>query len=364
VTATALDWFCSYLSGRTQQVDINGTLSDRLDISYGVLQGSILGPLLFLCYINDIYTATNLATFLFADDTTCLAEHNDLNELVKFVNVELKKLANWLRANKMAINISKTNFMIFHTKGKKVNLNDTSVVFDSNEIGATINPDLIFKLERIYDNHANEKLRSFKLLGVYLDETLTFNKYTSYVCAKLSRSIFCIKRASNLLSFKSLRSLYFSMVHSHLLYCSIILSCTSASNLNAISKLQKKAIRVMTKSSYNAHTDPLFIANKILPLDKLLLQNKLLFFHSIEYKYALRSFDNIWSKNTERELDYNLRNADLYTIPVSRIELFKKIPLVSLPTAWNELYEGLRYQHNRITFKIALFDYLLSEIPS
>jgi hypothetical protein len=120
----------------------------------------------------------------------------------------------------------------------------------------------------------------------------------------------------------------------------------------------------MTKSSYNAHTDPLFIANKILPLDKLLIQNKLLFFHSIEYKYAPRSFDNIWSKNTERELDYNLRNADLYTIPVSRIELLKKILLVSLPTAWNELYEGLRCQHNRITFKIVLFDYLLSEIPS
>ncbi len=154
------------------------------------------------------------------------------------------------------------------------------------------------------------------------------------------------------------------MVHSHLLYCSNILSCTSASNLNAISKLQKKAIRVITKSSYNAHTDPLFIANKILPLDKLLLQNKLLFFHSIKYKYAPRSFNNIWSKNTERELDYNFRNAYLYTIPVSRIELFKKIPLVSLPSAWNDLSEGLRYQHNRITFKIALFDYLLSEIPS
>jgi hypothetical protein len=79
----------------------------------------------------------------------------------------------------MAINISKTNFMIFHTKGKKVNLNDTSVVFDSNEIGSATNPDLIFKLERIYDSHINEKLRTFKLLGVYLDESLTFNKHTS-----------------------------------------------------------------------------------------------------------------------------------------------------------------------------------------
>ncbi len=73
----------------------------------------------------------------------------------------------------MAINISKTNFMIFHTKGKKVNLNVTSVVFDSNEIGSTINLDLIFKLERIYDSLANDKLRTLKLLGVCLDEALT-----------------------------------------------------------------------------------------------------------------------------------------------------------------------------------------------
>jgi hypothetical protein len=210
----------------------------------------------------------------------------------------------------------------------------------------------------------NEKLRTFKLLGVYFDETLTFNKHAAYVRAKLSRSIFCMKRASNFLSLKSLRSLYFAMVQSHLLYCSIILSCTSTTNLNAIGKLQKKAIRIMTKSNYNAHTEPLFRVNKILPFDKLLLQNKLLFFHSIEYKYAPRSFDEVWSKNTERDLDYNLRNANQYTIPIARIDLFKKTPFVSLPLAWNELGDGLKYQHNRTTFKIALFDFLLNEIPS
>ncbi len=69
-------------------------------IDCGVFQGSILGPLLFLCYINDINNATDLATFLFADDTSCLAEHKDLRTLINYVNSELQKLAVWFKANK------------------------------------------------------------------------------------------------------------------------------------------------------------------------------------------------------------------------------------------------------------------------
>ena len=91
-------------------MDIRGNLSNETTINISVLQGTTLGPILFLCCTNDIYTATQLATFLFADDTSCLAEHSNLQELVEFVNTELKKTRyNWFRANKMAVNISKQN---------------------------------------------------------------------------------------------------------------------------------------------------------------------------------------------------------------------------------------------------------------
>jgi hypothetical protein len=113
-----------------QKVDINGSLSPTLEILFGVLQDSNLGPLLFLCYINDIFNATKLATFLFADDTSCLAEHKDLRELVNYVNIELRKLANWFRANRMAVNVSKTNYIIFHTKGKNIDMQGINVTFD------------------------------------------------------------------------------------------------------------------------------------------------------------------------------------------------------------------------------------------
>ncbi len=239
----ALDWFRSYLTDRSQTVDINGTLSDVLSIACGVFQGSVLGPILFLCYINDIFNASSLATFLFADDTTCLAENQNLDDLIASDNVELNKLAVWFKTNKMAVNVSKTNYIIFHNKGKKVNLDGRELIFNSNDPNVT-NPDptLIQKIERIHNNHDDPKLQSFKLLGVYLDEQITLNKHVDQVAAKLSRSLYLLNRVKHFVSDSSLRKLYFSLFHSHLLYCINILSCTSPSNINRIAVLQKKAI--------------------------------------------------------------------------------------------------------------------------
>jgi hypothetical protein len=159
---TALEWFRSYLSNRMQRVEINGHLSEILSISCGVFQGSILGPILFLCYINEIFNAPDLAMFLFADDTTCLAENNNLHDLINYINSELHKLAVWFKANKMAVNVSKTNYMIFHTRGKKVDLNNSPVVFNSNDAeNPNADPNLIQNVERIHDNHLDPKFPSF-----------------------------------------------------------------------------------------------------------------------------------------------------------------------------------------------------------
>ncbi len=271
----------------------------------------------------------------------------------------MRKLANWFRANRMAVNVFKTNYIIFHTKGKNIDMQGINVTFDCNEIN-TVNydPSLKFNLERIHDKHNDPKMQYFKLLVVYLDENLTFNKHASTLCAKLTRSIFCIKRVANFISLKSLRSLYFALVHSHLLYCPIIINCMSLTSISNISKLQKKAIRVITKSAYNAHTEPLFLGNRILPFEKLILQSKLLFMHSVDYDYAPLSFSDTWTKNNTREMDYDLRNREEYSVPFIRIEHFRRNPLVSLPSAWNELPDELHFQHKRTTFKTALNDYL------
>jgi hypothetical protein len=156
VRGTSLTWFKNYLSGRTQYVDINGTKSEALSLEISVIQGSILGPILFLCYINDFYTATALFSVLFADDTICLGNGKNLNELTAFVNAELKKIANWFRSNKMAVNTSKTKFIVFRTRGKRIDPRDCELVFNNNEIGKAEDPNLIFEIKRIH-NEGDEK---------------------------------------------------------------------------------------------------------------------------------------------------------------------------------------------------------------
>jgi hypothetical protein len=108
-----LAWFKSYLSGRSQVVDINGTHSTPHNIDISVIQGSILGPILFLIYINDLPNATDLATFMFGDDTATLKSMKNFNELITSVNNELKKMATWFSCNRMAVDTSKMKYIIF-----------------------------------------------------------------------------------------------------------------------------------------------------------------------------------------------------------------------------------------------------------
>ena len=185
----ALEWFKSYLCNRVQHVDIEGNVSSPKNIDISVLQGSILGPILFLCYINDLPNATELLTFLFADDTSGLIFGKNLQELVQRMNSEINKLANWFRANKMAVNISKTKYIIFHTKGKRFTFNNNSIVYNENEIGKPQDPALVTPLERIYDAHPLPECRSYKLLGVHFDETLSFNLHAKLLCSKLSKKL-------------------------------------------------------------------------------------------------------------------------------------------------------------------------------
>jgi hypothetical protein len=335
-----------------------------LNISCGVFQGSILGPILFLCYINDIFSATSLATFLFADDTSCLAENSNLHDLITYVNTELNKLAVWFKANKMAVNVSKTNYIIFHTRGKQVNLNGRDVIFNSNEIDAIPDPSLIQKIERVHNKHNDIKMQSFKLLGIYLDEHLSLNRHIDHVAAKLSRSLYLINRVKHFVSCNSLRKLYFSLFHSHLLYCINILGCTSQTNINRLTLLQKKAIRIISKAGYNDHTTPLFLENKVLPFDKLIMLHRLLFMHSIAYEYAPPTFNNTWVKNTARNVGHNLCNQDYFSLPAVRIEAYRKFPLYALANEWNRLGENIRLQQNRTTFKIALMDEIISSLAN
>jgi hypothetical protein len=160
---------------------------------------------------------------------------------------------------------------------------------------------LVTVLERYHDKHASPDCRSYKLLGIFLDEFLTLDSHVNHICSKLTRSLYCIKQAKHTIPLTGLRSLYYALIHSHLTYCTIILNSITVANRKRIEKVLKKAIRIVTGSAYNEHTKPLFLQHAILPFDKLILQSQLTFMHSIEYKYAPSSFNLVWIKNSERE---------------------------------------------------------------
>ena len=119
IRGNALRWFNCYLTNRYQYVNYTNTSSDMKQITCGVPQGSILGPLLFLLYINDIASVSSaLFSILFADDTTLFCRAKSLHELSTVINYELSNVMKWLNANRLSLNIDKTHFMIFRPKGK------------------------------------------------------------------------------------------------------------------------------------------------------------------------------------------------------------------------------------------------------
>ena len=242
VRGVALKWFVSYLSGRTQCVSLDGILSNPQEIDISVLQGTILGPILFLCFINDLPNSSKLLTYLFADDTQGLASGKNLPELIDRVNTELKKWASWFISNKMSVNVSKTKYIIFHTVGKKIPPSLNQVVFDCNIPNTPHDPSLVHSLDRIHNKHPSLESQAYKLLGVYFDENLSFDKNTNFLIAKMSKSIYCINRAKHFLPQSALLTLYHSLIHSHLLYCPFIYSCTNKTNLEKIFRTQKKLL--------------------------------------------------------------------------------------------------------------------------
>ena len=121
VRGCALEWFRSYLSDRKQYVSVNGSNSDLLSITCGVPQGSVLGPLLILIYINDLPNVSmTFTSYLFADDTTIYYESKDLSNLLKIANKDFRLIKRWLDANKLSLNIDKTNYIIFHSFSRNV----------------------------------------------------------------------------------------------------------------------------------------------------------------------------------------------------------------------------------------------------
>lgn len=327
-----LSWFRNYLTAREQYVKIGNANSTKLEVKKGVPQGSILGPLLFLIYINDLAKSTNLFSLLFADDTTFLVSAKTLDEAIGILNIELKKICYWFRTNELNINSSKTKFMIFTRNESNINWDNIDVHLDYNNTGYN-DENLIKKLDYV---NTLSKTPAIKFLGVYIDPKLNFQFHIDHLQKKVSKSLYAIRSVKHILNAKSLCTLYNALIHPHFLYCNLVWSCTCDSNMKRLLLLQKKAIRIITNSCYNAHTTPLFKRLKVLPIFEQIKYSKLVFMYDYIQKNLPLSFQGLWIRNNERN-SLNLRNANLFYIPRPKKESFKKFPLYNFQKLWNEI---------------------------
>ena len=281
------DWFRSYLTGRRQFVSINGYNSKLLDLNIGVPQGSVLGPLLFLIYINDLHIAIrNSKVHHFADDTNLLHINNSPNQLNKQLNQDLRSLCNWLKANKIALNVTKTEFIFFRHPNKK------------------IIPTLKLKIDgkRLYPSH------SVKYLGVQLDEFLSFKQHTYQIASKLRRANGMISKIRHYLSPDIVRSIYFAISDSHLTYCCGVLGQKGNTQVDKIISLQNSAMRLISFSNYRTSCKPIYRQFKILEFrERVVLQNTL-FVNSSLNKLVPRPLLNFFSLRANAH-NYVIRNG-------------------------------------------------------
>ena len=252
-TDSACDWVMDYLDGRTQVTKVEGCISSPLPITCGVPQGSILGPLLFLIYINDLPGCLRQSHVnLYADDTT-IAVTGPNNDVIKLkLEAELKQAALWFEENRLTLNVKKTKFMVFHHTNKQF---ETPVL--------------------VIDNVIIERVNSFSFLGLSLDENMSWKTHTNKIRAKISRSVGIINKLKNVLPLSIKVTLYNALILPHVNYNLIIWGHYS----NRIEKLQKRALRAITCSAYNAHTEPIFKALNLLKVKDIFLQSKLKLFH-------------------------------------------------------------------------------------
>ena len=163
-----------------------------------------------------------------------------------------------------------------------------------------------------------------------------FDAHINSLCTKISKSLYILNRVKNFLPKSSLVTLYYTLIHCHLLYCANIYGSATQTSLKKLFLKQKQSIRTITKSTYRANTAPLFKQLKILPLNELIIHSQLKFMHDFTFNKLPFSFQEMWITNRMRNPLVHLRNSDnLYIIP-HRFESIKRLPLFKLPKIWNE----------------------------
>ena len=336
IRGVAYEWFRSYLDNRNQQCFVNGSLSNSQILTCGIPQGTILGPLLFILYINDLPNClSNSVARMYADDTHLTFASNNIETINDVMNHDLSNVNTWLTANKLTLNSSKTEFMLIGSR-QRLGTYDTS-------------PKLIIGGDII------NQVSSVKSLGVHIDENLSWNMHIEKIAKKIASGIGAIKRCRPFINRTTLESVFNALVQPYFNYCSEVWGHCNKSLSNRLQKLQNRAARILTFSSYDTSADPIFEQLNWKRLDtQRQIQVATMVYKSI---HGLAP-DYLGSLFTKYDPPYNLRNSEnKLAVPLPRTNFLKNSFSYNGAVIWNSLSPELRQAKSLQSFRNGCRDF-------
>ena len=333
-----LIFLMNFIKDREYFVSANGHTSDKRTVNIGVPQGSTLGPLLFLLYINDMVNCSDILRFsLFADDSTASHSDSNLNTTLNTLKEEFTKVLDWLLANKLIINLQKTHIMLFTNRARPDSI---SLNIDNNVI--------------------TEKAQT-KFLGVIVDNQLSWNAHIKHISNKISKSVAILWLLRDIFPKHILKTLYLTLTYPYFNYCNLIWGTAYITNLNPLIVLQKKCIRIINKAGYLDHTDPLFKSTKLLKLEQIHILSCAKFIFNCYNTNVYQNFRVRLIQNSQIH-EHDTRISSQLRTPYERLDSGINSFFVKGIKIWNKLPIDIKSAKNIIYLKSKIKKYLLETV--
>ena len=305
------DWIKSYLKNRKQFVSVNNCESQLMNISCGVPQGSILGPKLFILYINDMCNVTQIFEYiLFADDTNLFCSNENVKVLYEQINDGLAKLKKWFAINKLSLNIEKTNYIKFSPGKSSINMN------------------------LMIGDKTIQRVTSTKFLGVTIHENLSWKLHIAEICSKMMKAVGIMNRMKTFLPQHTLKMLYNTLVAPHMTYSCEVWGTTYPSNITKIVTIQKKSLRIINRLNFLDHCEHLF-DRKIMRFQQLVKFKISIFMFKVKMKILPPIIQTLFPTSnqpisTRNNNDFSLQHArtnyKLHCLSYAGVRLWNSLP--------------------------------------
>lgn len=336
-------WLENYLNDRKQMVKCKEIVSSAKEINLGVPQGSVLGPLLFILYINDVeLTLEKCNIHMFADDTIVYIEGRDLRNNVEIINKELNDVNDWLRLNRL-----------------KLNANKTKAIIISNEVQYRLFKQTNLKIE--IDHQEIEVVDQFKYLGFIVDRQLKFKEHIDYICKKISKKLGILYRCSSFISLKTRLTIYNSIVLPHFIYSASIISMATQGELNRLQVLQNRGMRTILQCNRYAHVDNMLQKLNWIDIRKLVKVQVLTFIHKIRiglhpdyFAELMMSCDDVHNHQTRNKNNFYLEAKNKKTTQNSIF--FKGV------REYNKLPNSIKGSITIAKFKKYIIEFLVKDL--